>query len=50
MNMLLNTEELIQKDSLAQALFMQFDGRPMTNQQVKIAEARAILAYFRRLE
>ncbi|MEM1324336.1 MAG: cytochrome c [Bacteroidota bacterium] len=50
MNMILNTEEMIQKDSLAQALFMEFNGQLMTNQNVTEQEARAMLEYFRTLE
>jgi mono/diheme cytochrome c family protein len=50
MNMILNPEEMLQKDSVAQALFMEFNGQLMTNQQVTVAEARAMLEYFRMLE
>lgn len=50
MNMILNPEEMLQKDSLAQALFMEFNGQLMTNQQVTVEEARAILEYFRTLD
>ncbi len=50
MNMLLNTEEMLQKDSLAKALFMEFNGQLMTNQNLSEEEARAILEYFRILE
>ena len=50
MNMILNPEEMLQKDSLAKALFMEFNGQLMTNQQVTIDEARAMLEYFRTLD
>ncbi|MBC6409778.1 MAG: cytochrome c [Ekhidna sp.] len=50
MNMILNTDEMLQKDSLAKALFMEFDGQLMVNQKLNEEEARAILEYFRALE
>ncbi len=50
MNMILNPTEMLQKDSLAKALFMEFDGQLMTDQQVTVEEARAMLEYFRTLE
>lgn len=50
MNMILNTEEMLQKDSLARALFMEFNGQLMTNQNVTQDQARAILEYFRTLD
>ena len=50
MNMILNPEEMLQKDSLAKALFMEFNGQLMTNQQLSTKEARAILEYFRTLD
>ncbi len=50
MNMILNTEEMLQKDPLAKALFMEFNGQLMTNQQVTVDEARAMLEYFRTLD
>ncbi len=50
MNMILNTEEMLQKDSLAKALFMEFNGQLMTNQNVSAEQARAILEYFRTLD
>ena len=49
MNMMLNPEEMLQKDPLAKALFMEFNGQLMTNQNVSEEEARAILEYFRTL-
>lgn len=50
MNMILNPDEMVQKDSLAKALFMEFNGQMMTNQQVSVEEARSILEYFRTLD
>ena len=50
MNMILNPEGMLQKDSLAKALFMEFNGQLMTNQQVTEEEARAMLEYFRPLD
>jgi len=45
MNMMLNPEKMLRDDPLAQALFMEFNGTPMTNQGLSIEEARSILAY-----
>ena len=50
MNMIINPEEMLQKDSLAKALFIEFNGQLMTNQQVTAEEARTILEYFRTLD
>jgi hypothetical protein len=50
MNMILNPEEMLQKDPLAKALFMEFNGQLMTDQQLTVDEARAILEYFRTLD
>ena len=47
MNMIVNPEEMLQKDSIAQALFMEYDGQLMTDQRITITEARAILEYFK---
>jgi len=46
MNMMLNPQEMIQKDSTAQDLFAEFLV-PMTFQNVTEADARAILEYLR---
>lgn len=46
MNMILNPQEMIQKDPLAQGLFEEFLV-PMTFQNVAQEEARAILEYLR---
>lgn len=50
MNMILNPVEMLQKDTLAKALFMEFDGQLMTDQQITEEEARAMLEYFRTLD
>ena len=49
MNLILNTEEMLEKDSTAKALFMEFNGQLMTNQGLTEDEARDILEYFRTL-
>lgn len=50
MNMILNPEEMIQKDPLAKELLAEFNGAPMANQNLTQEEARAILEYFRTLK
>jgi cytochrome c len=50
MNMILNPEEMIQKDPLAKALLMEFNGAPMANQNLSEEDARAVLEYFRTLK
>jgi mono/diheme cytochrome c family protein len=50
MNMILNPEEMVQKDPLAKALLIEFNGSPMVNQNLSEEEARAILEYFRTLK
>ncbi len=49
MNMILNPDRMIKEDPLAGDLFMEFNGSPMTNQNLTEEEARAILEYFRTL-
>lgn len=49
MNMILNPEEMIQKDPVAKKLLMEFNGAPMANQNLTQEEARAVLEYFRTL-
>lgn len=49
MNMILNPEEMIQKDPIAKQLLIKFNGAPMANQGLTEDEARAILEYFRTL-
>ncbi len=46
MNMILNPQEMLQKDSLAQALLGQYYV-PMTPQNLTREEARAVLEFFR---
>lgn len=50
MNMILNPEEMTQKDPLARALLIEFNGSPMANQSLSEEEARAVLEYFRTLK
>lgn len=50
MNMILNPEEMVQKDPLAKELLMEFNGSPMANQNLTQEEARAVLEYFRTLK
>jgi len=49
MNMILNPEEMVQKDPLAKKLLIEFNGSPMANQNLTEKEARAVLEYFRTL-
>lgn len=49
MNMILNPEEMTQKDPLAHALLKEFNGSPMANQNLTEEEARQVLEYFRTL-
>lgn len=50
MNMILNPEEMVQKDPLARELLIEFNGSPMANQNLTEEEARAVLEYFRTLK
>lgn len=50
MNMILNPEEMTQKDPLAKALLIEFNGAPMANQNLSEEDARAVLEYFRTLK
>ncbi|OEK09266.1 cytochrome C [Flavivirga aquatica] len=50
MNMILNPSEMTQKDPLAKALLIEFNGSPMPNQSLSIDDARNILEYFRTLK
>lgn len=50
MNMMLNPDEMVQKDPLAKALLMEFNGSPMANQNLTEEEARSVLEYFRTLK
>lgn len=50
MNMILNPDEMTQKDPLAKALLIEFNGSPMANQNLSEEEARSVLEYFRTLK
>lgn len=50
MNMILNPEEMLQKDPLAKDLLVEFNSAPMANQNLTQEEARAVLEYFRTLK
>lgn len=49
MNMILNPEEMVKKDTIARLLLKEYDTSAMTNQHLTEAEARSILEYFRTL-
>ncbi len=49
MNMILNPDEMVQKDADAKALLIEFNGSPMANQNLTEEEARNVLEYFRTL-
>ncbi len=49
MNMILNPEEMVQKDPVARALLIKFNGSPMANQNLTEEEARSVVEYFRTL-
>jgi len=49
MNMILNPEEMVQKDPIAKALLAEYLS-PMANQNLTEEEARAVLEYFRTLK
>ncbi len=49
MNMILNPEEMTQKDPIAKALLIEFNGAPMANQGLTEEDARKVLEYFRTL-
>lgn len=50
MNMIMNPEEMIQKDPIAMQLLKEANGAPMANQNVSEQQAREILEYFRTIE
>lgn len=50
MNMILNPEEMIQKDPIAKQLLAEANGAPMANQGLTQDEARAVLEYFRTIK
>ena len=49
MNMILNPDEMVQKDPVAKALLMEYNGSPMANQNLTEEEARSVVEYFRTL-
>ena len=49
MNMILNPEEMVQKDPMAKQLLIDYNGSPMANQNLTEEEARAVLEFFRTL-
>ncbi len=50
MNMILNPEEMTQKDPIAKQLLLEHNNAPMANQSLTEKEARDILEYFRTLK
>lgn len=50
MNMILNPEEMVQKDPIAKQLLMEANGAPMANQNLTEEEARQVLEYIRTIE
>lgn len=49
MNMILNPEEMVQKNETAKQLLIEYNGAPMANQNLTEDEARSVLEYFRTL-
>ncbi|MEO8772769.1 MAG: c-type cytochrome [Gelidibacter sp.] len=49
MNMIMNPEEMTQKDPLANDLLVEFNGSPMANQNMSEEQTRQMLEYFRTL-
>ncbi len=49
MNMILNTQEMLDKNDLAKGLLKEYNNVPMTNPGLKEEEARQVLEYFRTL-
>lgn len=50
MNMIMNPEEMVQKDPIAKQMLIKFNGSPMANQNLTKEETRAVLEYFRTLK
>ncbi len=50
MNIIMNPEEMIQKDPIAQQLLLESNMAVMANQNIKEDEARALLEYFRQID
>ena len=49
MNMILNPNEMVEKNPIAKKLLKEYNGSPMINQNLTEKETRAILEYFRTL-
>lgn len=49
MNMILNPEEMVQKDPIAKQLLIEANGAPMANQNLTEEQARKVLEYIRTL-
>ena len=49
MNMIMNPDEMTQKDPIAKQLLIEANGAPMANQNVSEEDARKLLEYFRTL-
>jgi cytochrome c len=49
LNMIINPEEMLQKDPIAKQLLVEANGVPMANQNVSEENAKKILEYFRSL-
>lgn len=49
MNMILNPQEMVEKDPIAKQLLIEANGAPMANQSLTEEQARKILEYFRTL-
>lgn len=50
MNMILNTEEMLEKDPDAKALFIKYNQNSMANMGLSEKQAREVLEYFRTLK
>ena len=50
MNMILNPQEMVEKDRCAKDLLVEFNGAAMANQNLTREQARDILEYFRTLK
>ncbi len=49
MNMILNPDEMVQKDPIAKQLLIEYNLSPMANQNLTEEQARKVLEYFRTL-
>lgn len=49
MNMILNPEEMVEKDPIAKQLLVEHNGAPMADQNLTEDQARKVLEYFRTL-